>query len=148
MACTKWFKTKQVSMEVLYCSQSVSSKVLHLADTFAYMLRVFEEAKLWIIANLINMLRSQHEYATRVRHDAIRLVPKRLGPFLNQFIAPLNKVFLDSRSSKIEWFSGVDERRKLEFVLMTDLVGQESGKDDSNNSPCPRRDVEAVCGDK
>lgn len=91
------------------------------------MLRVFEEAKLWIVPNLINMLRRQHDYATRVGHDAIRLLSERLGPFLDQLIASLNKVFLDSGSSKIEWFSGVDERRQLELVLIPDPVGQDSG---------------------
>lgn len=125
MACTKWFETRQVSMKVLYYSNQYY--LLHLRDIFAYMLRVFEEAQLRIIANLINMLRSQHDYATRVGHDAIWLLSKRLRPFLNKLIASLNKVFLDSGSSKIEQLARVDERRQLELVLIPDPVGQGGG---------------------
>lgn len=101
--------------------------LLHVTDILAYMFRVFEEAKLRIIADLINMLRSEHDYGTRVGHDAIRLVSKHLGPFRNQLIASLDKVLLDSGSSKIECFSGVDERWQLELVLIPDPVGHKSG---------------------
>lgn len=99
IACTKWLETGQVSVEVLYDSNQYH---LDFTDICAYVFCVFEEAQLRIIANLIDVLRSQHDYAPRVGHEGIWLGSKRLRSFLNELIASLNKVFLDIGSSKIE----------------------------------------------